>query len=207
MYGWDIDEKALVKNIFGLWLDKDLEKLAEGNQYLWERLWTKDYRELRKEVRARLMALSTPSVSVLKRVEEITSEQDFEAWLKKMPDIKTDQIQRDAGRSKYARERIRERAEEEDDYDDFMYFYSSGESANRSVDLAKYQFCQEELEKEKDPKLDALDTANAKKIRYDVFDPMDPLNLYLIIGPKDWEFRKAYTKKKFKKWAEKRKVK
>lgn len=207
MYGWDIDEKALVKNIFGLWLDKDLEKLAEGNQYLWERLWTKDYRELRKEVRARLMALSTPSVSVLKRVEEITSEQDFEAWLKKMPDIKTDQIQRDAGRSKYARERIRERAEEEDDYDDFMYFYGTGSSADQNVDLAKYQFCQEELEKEKDPKLDALDTANAKKIRYDVFDPMDPLNLYFIIGPKDWEFRKAYTKKKFKKWAEKRKVK
>ncbi len=73
------DEKALVKKIFDFWLKEDPSALAEKNQYLWERLWTKEYREQRKEVRAKLLALPQKDYYVLKRLKELTIDEDYKA--------------------------------------------------------------------------------------------------------------------------------
>lgn len=73
------DEKATVKKIFEFGLQNDAEALAEGNQYLWERLWKGDNRDVRKEVREKIAALPKLGPSLLKRLEEISLKEDYEA--------------------------------------------------------------------------------------------------------------------------------
>lgn len=76
------DEKALVRKIFDFWLEEDPSALAEKNQYLWERLWTKEYRELRKEVRTKLLALPQKDHYILKRLKELTTDEDYKVIAK-----------------------------------------------------------------------------------------------------------------------------
>ena len=201
---WDLDEKALVKKIFDLWLEKDPEKLAEGNQYLWERLWTKDYRELRKEVRAKLMECPEPSDVVLKRLEEITAEQDFEEALKKLRPNDSSFI-RITGRSELARKRIMARkkreekreiegeAEDEDEEEDINFSSRFDLNAN-----FKRSMRDEELEKEKAPTLDAVETE--LRLLFDPFDPLDPMSLQFMPEKGEWDFRRRYWEKKCKDW-------
>lgn len=73
------DEKGMVKKIFEFGLQNDAEALAEGNQYLWERLWKGDNRDVRKEVREKIAALPKLGPSLLKRLEEISLKEDYEA--------------------------------------------------------------------------------------------------------------------------------
>lgn len=205
---WDLDEKALVKKIFNFWLEKDPEKLAEGNQYLWERLWTKDYRELRKEVRAKLMECPEPSDVVLKRLEEITAEQDFEEALKQLRPNDSSFI-RITGRSELARKRLvaRKKREEkreiegeaEDEDEEEGINFSSPLDLNANLNLNanfKRSMRDEELEKEKDPTLDAVETE--LKLLFDPFDPLDPMSLQFMPKKGEWDLRNRYWNKKFK---------
>ena len=75
------DEKSTVKKIFEFGLQNDAEELAEGNQYLWERLWKGDNRDVRKEVREKIAALPKLGPSLLKRLKEISVKEDYEAIL------------------------------------------------------------------------------------------------------------------------------
>lgn len=77
------DEKAAAEKIFEFWLPKDAEALAAGNQYLWERLWTGEYRDVRKAVREKIAALPKRGPALLKRLKEICTKEDYEAILTK----------------------------------------------------------------------------------------------------------------------------
>ena len=206
LQGWDINEKELVKKIFDLWLQKDPNGLAEDNQYLWERLWTRDCRDIRKKVREELADPSKASPAVLKRLKEITAEEDYVKILEKMqPNIKSyDQIvsnedsekgadiigQIKAHRAYYSKESKEETIKR----------FTTPEMRN-GVETRKIKLRNIELKREKDPILDK--SLGSSEDEYDVFDPLDPLNVCFDPDKAGWDLKKEYLEKKYKELEEK----
>lgn len=206
LQGWDINEKELVKKIFDLWLQKDPNGLAEDNQYLWERLWTRDFRDIRKKVREELADPSKASPAVLKRLKEITAEEDYVKILEKMqPNIKSyDQIvsnedsekgadiigQIKAHRAYYSKESKEETIKR----------FTTPEMRN-GVETRKIKLRNIELKREKDPILDK--SLGSSEDEYDVFDPLDPLNVCFDPDKAGWDLKKEYLEKKYKELEEK----